>query len=111
MPAWLTWQRGSSEMEGKYGVSRELKHYGCMADLLGRAGLIEEAIKMAEKMSMKGDTYVWGGILAGCRMHGNVEAAEVAARHLLELNPEDGGYTLSWLDLCRCWQVGGCCQG
>uniref|UniRef100_A0A8R7TI88 Pentatricopeptide repeat-containing protein n=1 Tax=Triticum urartu TaxID=4572 RepID=A0A8R7TI88_TRIUA len=80
-----------SEMEGKYGVSRELKHYGCMADLLGRAGLIEEAMKMVEKMSTKGDTYVWGGILAGCRMHGNVEAAEVAARHLLELNPEDGG--------------------
>ncbi|KQJ82340.1 pentatricopeptide repeat-containing protein At5g61800 [Brachypodium distachyon] len=79
------------EMEMKYGVSRELKHYGCMADLLGRAGLIEEAMEMVKKMPMEGDTYVWGGILAGCRKHGNVEEAEVAARHLLELNPEDGG--------------------
>ncbi|KAL5216701.1 hypothetical protein ABZP36_008102 [Zizania latifolia] len=79
------------EMEGKHGVRRELKHYGCMADLLGRAGLIEEAMEMAKKMPMEGDTYVWGGILAGCRMHGNVESAEVAARHLLELNPDDSG--------------------
>ena len=80
-----------SEMEGKYGVPQELKHYGCMADLLGRAGLIEEAMEMVEKMPTEGDTYIWGAILAGCRMHRNVDAAEVAARHLLELNPEDGG--------------------
>ncbi|CAM0904817.1 unnamed protein product [Alopecurus aequalis] len=80
-----------SEMEGKYGVPQELKHYGCMADLLGRAGLIEEAMEMVKKMPTEGDTYVWGAILAGCRMHRNVDAAEVAARHLLELNPEDGG--------------------
>lgn len=79
------------EMEGKHGVPRKLKHYGCMADLLGRAGLIEEAMEMVNKMPMEGDTYVWGGILSGCRMHGNVEAAEVAARHLLELNPNDSG--------------------
>ncbi|XP_015691437.1 pentatricopeptide repeat-containing protein At5g61800 [Oryza brachyantha] len=79
------------EMEGKHGVHRELKHYGCMADLLGRAGFIEEAMEMVKKMPMEGDSYVWGGILAGCRMHGNVDYAEVAAQHLLELNPEDGG--------------------
>ncbi|XP_066347678.1 pentatricopeptide repeat-containing protein At5g61800-like [Miscanthus floridulus] len=29
------------DMEGKHNVHRELKHYGCMADFLGRAGLIE----------------------------------------------------------------------
>ncbi|XP_062186249.1 pentatricopeptide repeat-containing protein At5g61800-like [Phragmites australis] len=79
------------EMEGVHNVPRELKHYGCMADLLGRAGLIEEAMDMVRTMPMEGDTYVWGGILAGCRIHQNVEAAEVAARHLLELNPDDSG--------------------
>lgn len=78
-------------MEDKHNVPRELKHYGCMADLLGRAGLIEEAMDMVSKMPMEGDSYVWGGILAGCRMHRNVEAAEVAAQHLLQLNPDDSG--------------------
>jgi len=78
-------------MEDVHDVPRELKHYGCMADLLGRAGLIEEAMDMVRKMTMEGDSYVWGGILAGCRMHRNVEAAEVAAWHLLQLNPDDSG--------------------
>ncbi|TVU03133.1 hypothetical protein EJB05_51344, partial [Eragrostis curvula] len=79
------------EMECVHNVPRELKHYGCMADLLGRAGLIDEAIDMVRKMPMEVDSYVWGGILAGCRMHRHVEAAEVAAWHLLELNPDDSG--------------------
>ncbi|KAJ1270788.1 hypothetical protein BS78_06G078700 [Paspalum vaginatum] len=79
------------DMEGVHNVPRELKHYGCMADLLGRAGLIEEAMDMVRKMPMEADNYVWGGILTGCRMHGNVEAAELAAQHLLQLNPDDSG--------------------
>lgn len=80
-----------SKMESSYGVERELKHYGCMADLLGRAGLIKEAMEMIEGMPMKPDAYVWGGVLAGCRIHGNIEIAEIAADHLLELDPDNSG--------------------
>ncbi|KAK8970568.1 Pentatricopeptide repeat-containing protein [Platanthera guangdongensis] len=80
------------EMEAVHAVPRELKHYGCMSDLLGRAGFIGEAMEMIEEMPVKGDAYVWGGVLAGCRNHrGNVDVAEIAARHLLELNPGDSG--------------------
>lgn len=79
------------EMESVYGVARELKHYGCMADLLGRAGLVEEVMEMIRGMPMEGDTYVWGSVLGACRIHGNVEIAEVATQHLLRLNPEDSG--------------------
>uniref|UniRef100_A0A2P2NIY8 Pentatricopeptide repeat-containing protein At5g61800 n=1 Tax=Rhizophora mucronata TaxID=61149 RepID=A0A2P2NIY8_RHIMU len=80
-----------NEMESVYGVHRELKHYGCMADLLGRAGLIKEAMEMIKKMPMEGDVFVWSGLLGGCRIHGNVEIAEKAAKHVMELKPEDGG--------------------
>lgn len=79
------------EMESVFGVFRELKHYGCMADLLGRAGLIEEAMEMIEKMPTGGDVFVWSGLLGGCRIHGNVEIAEKAAEHVMKLKPEDGG--------------------
>ncbi|XP_027167948.1 pentatricopeptide repeat-containing protein At5g61800 [Coffea eugenioides] len=80
-----------TEMEGVYGVPKELKHYGCMADLLGRAGLIEEAVEMIEKMPMGADVYVWGGLLGGCRMHGNTEVAEKVAQRVIAIKPEDGG--------------------
>ena len=79
------------EMEVVYRVPRELKHYGCMADLLGRAGLIREAMEMIERMPMGGDMFVWGGVLGGCRIHGNVEIAEKAAENVMALNPEDDG--------------------
>lgn len=78
------------EMESVYGVKRELKHYGCMSDLLARAGLIKEAMQMIEEMPMGGDVFVWGGLLGGCKIHGNVEAAEEAAKHVMQVKPEDG---------------------
>ncbi|XP_050226117.1 pentatricopeptide repeat-containing protein At5g61800 [Mercurialis annua] len=79
------------EMECVYGVSRELKHYGCMADLLGRAGMIKETMEMTKGLPMGGDMFVWSGLLGGCRIHGNVEIAEKAAKQVMELKPEDGG--------------------
>ncbi|XP_031505658.1 pentatricopeptide repeat-containing protein At5g61800-like isoform X2 [Nymphaea colorata] len=86
----LAWKYFAS-MDTVYKVVPELKHYGCMADLLGRAGLLREALEMIGTMPMKPDVFVWGGLLGGCRIHGNVEIAENAVKHLLELDPEDGG--------------------
>ncbi|KAM6583955.1 hypothetical protein CsatB_010957 [Cannabis sativa] len=80
-----------NDMECTYNVCREEKHYGCMADLLGRAGLIEEAMEMIRKMPMGGDVFVWGGLLSGCRLHGNVGVAMKAAERVMKLKPDDGG--------------------
>ncbi|KAL3637546.1 hypothetical protein CASFOL_018714 [Castilleja foliolosa] len=80
-----------SEMESVYNVPRELKHYGCMADLLGRAGSINEAVKMIDEMPMRGDVFVWGGLLGGCKIHGNLEVAEEAAKRVMQVKPEDDG--------------------
>ncbi|KAL6003528.1 hypothetical protein ACLOJK_023760 [Asimina triloba] len=80
-----------NEMECIHGVCRGLSHYGCMVDLLGRAGLIQEALELIESMPMEGDVYVWGGLLGGCRIHGNVEVAEIAAGHLIGLAPDGAG--------------------
>ncbi|KAJ8536127.1 hypothetical protein K7X08_034528 [Anisodus acutangulus] len=74
------------DMEGVYGVCRELKHYGCMADFLARAGLIKEAKEMIEAMPMAGDVFAWGGLLGG-----HVELAVKAAENVMEVKPEDGG--------------------
>ncbi|WVZ24737.1 hypothetical protein V8G54_003281 [Vigna mungo] len=79
------------EMETVYGVAREEKHYGCMADMFARAGLIEEAEEMIRGMPSGGDVFAWGGLLGGCRIHGNVEVAKKAAKQLMEIKPEDGG--------------------
>ncbi|KAH6767513.1 hypothetical protein C2S52_018496 [Perilla frutescens var. hirtella] len=78
------------EMESVHGVPREPKHYGCMVDLLARAGLIKEAREIIEGMPMGGDEVVWGALLGGCKKHGDVEGAEEAAKHMMQMKPDDG---------------------
>ncbi|KAK6941470.1 E motif [Dillenia turbinata] len=70
-------------------------HYGCMVDLLGRAGLFEEAREMIEKMPMKANSVVWGCLMGACEMYGDVEMGEWVAMRLLELEPwNDGAYVV-----------------
>ncbi|XP_047331628.1 pentatricopeptide repeat-containing protein At5g61800 [Impatiens glandulifera] len=79
------------EMEIVYGVPKELKHYGSMADLFGRSGCIREAEEMIDGMPIDGDLFVWGSLLSGCRKHGIVDVAEKAAGRVMKIKPEDGG--------------------
>lgn len=32
-----------------------------------------------------------GGLLGGCRLHGNVEVVEIVVERMMELDPEEGG--------------------
>ncbi|CAI8619271.1 unnamed protein product [Vicia faba] len=84
-------QKIFNEMESVYRVARESKHYGCMADMLARAGLIEESVEMIKGIPGGADVSAWGGLLGGCRIHGNVEIAKQAAQQVMEIKPEDGG--------------------
>ncbi|XP_010249955.1 PREDICTED: pentatricopeptide repeat-containing protein At2g29760, chloroplastic-like [Nelumbo nucifera] len=78
-------------MSSVYGIQPSIEHYGCMVDMLGRAGHIDKAEKLIQEMPMPPDYFVLGGLLGACRLHGNLEAAERAAQKLLELDPDNGG--------------------
>lgn len=77
-------------MKSLYKVEPSIKHYGCMVDLLGRAGRLEEAVKLIWRMPMKADVVIWGTLLAACRIHGNVEIGEMAAECLAGVEPFHG---------------------
>ncbi|XP_031271192.1 pentatricopeptide repeat-containing protein At2g29760, chloroplastic [Pistacia vera] len=80
-----------NQMEPVYGVVPGFKHYACMVDILGRAGLLEEAAELIEKMPITPSASVWGALLGACKIHNNVELAEQACSRLLELEPENHG--------------------
>ncbi|KAL1197993.1 Pentatricopeptide repeat-containing protein [Cardamine amara subsp. amara] len=80
-----------SQMKCRFKLNPQLKHYSIMVDLLGRAGLLEEAEKLMESMPMEADAAVWGALLFGCRIHGNVAMGKKAAKKLIELDPDDSG--------------------
>ncbi|RCV46361.1 hypothetical protein SETIT_9G525500v2 [Setaria italica] len=85
---------------GNYGnVELTIEHYGCMVDLLGRAGQLEEAYKMIEQMPIQSNDVIWGVLLGACRMHGNIDMAEKAVNKLRSLNPQEGGYYILLIDM------------
>ncbi|XP_077214510.1 SLOW GROWTH 1 [Tasmannia lanceolata] len=84
-------RRFFAQMSSKFDLWPKLKHYSCMVDLLGRAGLLDEAEELIKTMPMKPDSVVWGALFFACRIHGNVVMGERAASHLLELDPNDSG--------------------
>ncbi|KAF5744037.1 pentatricopeptide repeat-containing protein [Tripterygium wilfordii] len=79
----------------KYGIMPSVKHYSCMVDVLGGAGLLEEAKEVIKSMPSKPDSIIWGSLLSACRKHGNLEMAKLAAKHVIEFDPcESSGYVL-----------------
>jgi len=76
-------------MVDNYSIVPQIEHYGCMVDLLGRAGLIDQVVDFVRKMPMKPDAVIWAALLGACRMYKNVEIAEVALEHLIELEPNN----------------------
>ncbi|KAB2627456.1 pentatricopeptide repeat-containing protein [Pyrus ussuriensis x Pyrus communis] len=79
-------------MQEQYGIKPTLKHYGCMVDLLGRAGHLNEAYSFVENMSKRPDASVWGALLGTCRIHGNVELGKIVSERLFEVDSENVGY-------------------
>ncbi|ONI08729.1 hypothetical protein PRUPE_5G197400 [Prunus persica] len=93
------------------GLTPRIEHYGCMVDLLSRAGFLEEAHVLVETMPMNPNEAVWGALLGGCRLHKNAELASHVAKTLtVALDPDQAaGYlvllsnvyasTKRWLDV------------
>ncbi|XP_021898574.1 pentatricopeptide repeat-containing protein At3g21470 [Carica papaya] len=75
-----------SKMEGKYGLAPNVKHYGCLVDILGRAGKLKEAYDVIKKMPMKPNDAVWVALLGACRIHVDMDMAE---KILEEVNRSD----------------------
>lgn len=80
-----------NSMKRVYGIEPEMEHYGCVVDLLGRAGLMEEAEKFIDCMPVKPNAAVWGALLNACRTHGNVELGEKVGWILLDMEPQNSG--------------------
>lgn len=88
-------KRYFSMMESEFGIVPKLRHYGCMVDLLGRAGLLEEAKEMVEGMPVEANVVIWGCLMGACEKYGDVKMGEWVCKHFLELEPwNDGVYVV-----------------
>lgn len=87
------------DMTYEYSIEPSIEHYGCIVDLLSRAGRFPEAIDIINNMKIKPDEVVWGSLLSGCRIHRQYDLAEVAIKELLKLDPDNADYIIMLANL------------
>lgn len=75
-----------------YKRTSNIIHYGCMVDLLGRSGHLEEAKELIENMPMEPNSVLWKILLGACRIHKNVEMAEHISRVAIGSSLQDSGF-------------------
>ncbi|KAM1722783.1 hypothetical protein ACFX11_021448 [Malus domestica] len=77
-------------MKKLYDISPDRKHFSCMVDLLGRAGMLEEAEDLLQQAPVNGDCVMWSSLLRSCRIHKNETVGRRTVKTLLlELDVED----------------------
>ena len=97
-------RRHFDKMRFEHQIVPTIEHYGCMVDLLGRAGKLNEAYDLIQSMPMEPNDVVWRSLLSACKVHHNLELGECASRSLIQINPHNvGDYVLlSNIYACAC---------
>ncbi|XP_020572546.1 pentatricopeptide repeat-containing protein At3g29230-like [Phalaenopsis equestris] len=78
-------------MERELKMKPRMEHYGCLIDLLCRAGRVEEAYEMVKQMPHKPDVLVWGALLGGCREGNETALAEKVMKRIDEVDGNGSG--------------------
>ncbi|TQD78045.1 hypothetical protein C1H46_036397 [Malus baccata] len=75
----------------EYGIEPGEQHYATLVDLLGRAGKLQEAVKIIDEMPIEPTESIWGALLTGCRIYGDTKLAACVADRVFELGPVSSG--------------------
>ncbi|CDY50650.1 BnaC05g48160D [Brassica napus] len=82
------------KMKTQYKIEPVMEHYACVVDLLSRSQKISKAEEFIQAMPVKPDASVWASLLRACRTSGDMETAERVSKKIVELNPDDPGYSI-----------------
>ncbi|KAL2348860.1 hypothetical protein Fmac_002860 [Flemingia macrophylla] len=80
-----------NHMRFEHKIKPTVQHYGCMVDLMGRAGMLSEAYDLIKRMPIKPNDVVWRSLLSACKVHLNLEIGVIAADNLFKLNQQNPG--------------------
>lgn len=65
-----------------YGMKPTIQHFGCLVDLLARAGCLEEAEDFIKAMPIKPDAVLWRTLIWAYKVHEDTERAGRLMKHL-----------------------------
>ncbi|KAG5413552.1 hypothetical protein IGI04_001119 [Brassica rapa subsp. trilocularis] len=78
-------------MREVYKIEPRIEHFGCMVDLLARAGEVKKAYEYIKAMPMHPNVVIWRTLLGACTVHGDSDLAELARIKILQLEPNHSG--------------------
>ncbi|KAF0889039.1 hypothetical protein E2562_021095 [Oryza meyeriana var. granulata] len=74
-------------MEIEFGI----EHYGCVVDMLSRAGRLDNAKKLIHEMPIAPNAAIFRSLIRACGIHGKLELGERMVVELRRLEPDDSG--------------------
>ncbi|EEF52904.1 pentatricopeptide repeat-containing protein, putative [Ricinus communis] len=72
-------------------IPDHISYLSVLSDLLGRAGLLEQAKNLIDDMPFTPNGDVWGALLGACKIHCNSKLAEYAVKNSQELDVDNSG--------------------
>lgn len=97
-------QQGREYFKLMTEIKPGIELYSCMVDLLGRAGLIEEAEILILNGEFVNDSSLWASLLGACTTSTDSTVAERIAKKMMELKPD---YHLSYVLLGQMYRAVG----
>ncbi|KDP20969.1 hypothetical protein JCGZ_21440 [Jatropha curcas] len=80
-------------MREKYLLVPGVEHYVCLVDMLGRAGLLDDAYNFInEEIPKEPAAAIWTAMLGACKMHKNFDLGVKVAEHLVAVEPDNPGH-------------------
>lgn len=74
-----------------HSINPNREIYGCVIDLLGRAGRVKEAYELIETMPFKPDESIWGAYLGACKAHKVPNLGKLVVERILDSSPNMTG--------------------
>ncbi|KAF3447130.1 hypothetical protein FNV43_RR12310 [Rhamnella rubrinervis] len=88
-------KRFFSLMTEEHGILPKIEHYGCMVDMLCRAGLVNEAIAFVKKMPIEPNPIILRTLISACRVHDELTLGESITKQLIRSEPfHESNYVL-----------------
>ncbi|KAL9690626.1 hypothetical protein QQ045_011031 [Rhodiola kirilowii] len=82
-------------MEKDFHITPKIEHYGCMVDLLGKAGCLKEAETLMDSMPFEANKIILSSFLNACGSSKDIIRAERVTKKAIELDPlNDGNYIM-----------------
>uniref|UniRef100_A0A0E0MC24 DYW domain-containing protein n=1 Tax=Oryza punctata TaxID=4537 RepID=A0A0E0MC24_ORYPU len=78
-------------MEIDFGIEPRIEHYGCVVDMLSRAGRLDYADKLIHEMPIAPNAAIYRSLIRACSIHGKLELGERMVAKLMRLEPDDSG--------------------